>query len=147
MRDGLSTENFLVGSVTANTLSGDTVNVGTAIATAEIENNAVTFAKLANNAVSGTAVSAGGIGTIAKIFAGVVDADTNTLSSGSRIVTFRQEFPAVPFVTATFLPNGRTANQARDGDWLSVGSITTTTALFLGSPGGYDFNWIAVGSR
>ena len=140
MQDGLVTENFRGGSFIGDTISGVQFAVGAA---------EVGFAELGANAVSGTVVSNGGIGTIAKIFAGVVDADTGTLTSGSLWVTYRQAFAATPFVVAGFNSNGRTAAQTRDGDWVSVaaGSGGIGSALFLGSPGAYTFNWIAIGSR
>lgn len=147
MQDGLRTENFLVGSVTSNTLSGDIINVGEAVATAEIEDSAITFAKLGNNAASGAKISNRGIIDIAKLGAEVIDADTGTLSSGSRWVEFRQAFGAPPFVAASFTNNGRTNAQSRDGDWVGVGSIAAGSFLALGSPGGFGFNWIAIGSR
>lgn len=129
MQDGLRTENFLVGSVISNTLSGDIINVGTAIATAEIEDSAVTLVKIA---------------------AAAVDADTNTLSSGSRWVAFRSAFTGTPWVAANVRSTGRTAQGANtDFGWFAVGSIAPGSFLALGSVAGgnWTFDWVAVGSR
>lgn len=167
MKDGLKSDELWLGSSFSDTFSGVSLMVGTSIATAELEDSAITAAKIATNAVlsghilannilfgklaagavSGTAVSAGGIGAISNIFAGAIDADTNTLSSGSRWVAFRQAFAAPPFVAASHDLNARTAQLAADGDWIGVGSIGTGSFLAVGSPGGYAFNWIAIGSR
>lgn len=140
LRQGLKIGELWVGSIFADTLSGVQVAVGP---------GEIGFAELATDAVSGTVISNGGIGTVAKIFAGVLDGDTNVLSSGSKWVAFRQAFAAPPFVTATLLSDGRAANGTVDGDWIAIanGSGGIGSFLALGSPGGRNFNWLAIGSR
>ncbi len=156
MIDGMKTQEMWVGSNFAETFSGVSLQVGTSIATAELEDSSVTSSKIAaNNVLSGhilasnivTAGIANSSVTLAKIANNAIDADTNTLSSGSRWVAFRTAFAAPPFVAATLLTNTRTAALAVDGDWLGVGSIAPGSFLAVGSPGGYNFNWVAIGSR
>ena len=137
MQDGLSQENFLVGSIFAQTLSGTQFAVGA---------GEVGFAELGDNAVSGTKIGTGGIGTIEKIFAGALDGDQGTLSSGSRWTSFRSAFAAPPFVAVSFDLNAKLAN-AGDANWIGVGSIAAGSFLTLGSPASYVFNWVAIGSR
>ena len=137
MIDGLKQENFLVGSIISDTLSGTQFAVGP---------GEIGYAEMGANAVSGANVAAGGIGTIAKIFAGAVDADQGTLSSGSRWTTFRSAFAAPPYVAASFDLNAKLAN-AGDANWIGAGSIAAGSFLTLGSPASYVFNWIAIGSR
>ena len=138
MQDGLKTENFLGGSFIGDTISGVQFAVGP---------GEIGYAEMASNAISGAVVAAGGVGTIGKIFAGALDADTNTLSSGSRWVTFRSAFAATPFVMAGLTHNAAVANTGIETNFVRAGSVAAGSFLAIGSPATYTFNWIAIGSR
>lgn len=126
------------------------------VLTAAIAAANVTAAKMATNSVLSGNILAGNILTAAiandavtlvKIPANAIDADTTNLEAGSKVVVFRTAFAAPPFVTAQFLNNGRTAALTTNNEWIGVGSIAPGSFFAVGSPGGYAFNWMAIGSR
>ena len=123
MKDGLKSDELWVGSVTSNTLSGDDVRFGAAIAAAEIVDGSIGVAEASTD---------------------LYQAGSHSLSSGSRWVTFGTAFTNATYHVATTGIDGTVAARTR----IDVGSKAVGSFIAVGSPTSTEaFDWGALSRK
>lgn len=136
MQDGLSQENFKVGTVTASTtLSGADLAVASAV---------IDETELAADSVTASEIAAAAVG-VSEMSPQVYQAGSHALSSGSRWVTFGTAFSNTAYHIAV------TARDQADGgvELIGTGSFTVGSFIAVGSTSASTavFDWIAVGRK